>query len=1037
MQALAPSRTADAPAGLAGMIFDVQRFCLHDGPGIRTTVFLKGCPLRCWWCHNPEGLAAGPELMFTRALCTGCGACAAACPEQAHAIRDGKHTIDRRRCRLCGACVEACPAGALVIAGRRMPVGEVMRTVLEDRPYYEASGGGVTLSGGEPLAQAAFSLALLEACKSAGLHTALDTSLHAEWDTIEPFLPAVALFLADLKHVDSARHRAATGVGSERIMANLRRLAQEGADVIVRVPVVVGFNAAPADGAAMADFLAGLGNVRQVELLGYHVLGEGKREGLGLPTAAAAHAAPSAEDLRALVRAFEARGLAVRCPAAEPPPPAPTGRYQDRLEALHRRKLHHTAVKRQAGPRDVDDWGQVPLEGRAFVFAPRSERGDGRIAGPRDCGANFRRFLAACPTYVDADSSLLGGYYLTFDPFVTGWKGLGLWDHLSAEHERYGILHGIDGTQHFLSDVRIGLELGFGGLLAKIERFRAVNGGPEQQAYYDGLSEFVRGVQEWIARHAAAAREQAEGEGDAARRANLLEMAELNERLVAAPPATFRQACQWLAWYQMAKRAYVGGGPIGRIDLLLWPYYRRERDAGTLDDEEAVFHLACFLLKDSAYVQVGGVDERGRDVTNAVSLLVLAAARRIRIAANIAVMVHDDMDPLLMRRAVELLLIGRMGIPRFAGQEALIDGFVRRGFPLAAARGRVQAGCHWFCVPGREYGFCDLIKINFAKVLLAAMDDMPADGAGGAERLWELFRGHLRRAIDVVAEGIDIHMANHQHLYPELALSLLCHGPIEKGLDASAGSLEFTNIGVDGSALATAADSLAAIEQRIDRERAVGWAELKDALRDNWAGHQRARQLMRTVVGFGRGGPAGRRWAERISRCFAEMVTAAPTPAGWRMSPGLFSWASTIWMGKTTGATGDGRGAGEPISFGANPNAGRLRGGPMSATELSSAVAAVQCGFGNPAPLQLDVDAGPGVDSEAVARFEALIRTHFRLGGTLINANVLDRRTLLDACRDPARYPDLLVRVTGFSAYFASLSDEFRQLVRQRVIAAQ
>jgi formate C-acetyltransferase len=185
----------------------------------------------------------------------------------------------------------------------------------------------------------------------------------------------------------------------------------------------------------------------------------------------------------------------------------------------------------------------------------------------------------------------------------------------------------------------------------------------------------------------------------------------------------------------------------------------------------------------------------------------------------------------------------------------------------------------------------------------------------------------------------------------------------------------------------------------------------------------------------GRGDSAGLRWAVRIAREFAGMVVASPTPGGWRMSPGLFSWASTLWMGSQTGATPDGRGAGEPISFGANPNAGRLHGGAVSPTALSSAVARVQCGYGNPSPLQLDVDFTSAVDAETAAKFEALIRTHFRLGGSLINVNVLDREVIEDACRHPEKHGDLIVRVTGFSAYFASLSDGFRRLVCERIVA--
>jgi formate C-acetyltransferase len=291
--------------------------------------------------------------------------------------------------------------------------------------------------------------------------------------------------------------------------------------------------------------------------------------------------------------------------------------------------------------------------------------------------------------------------------------------------------------------------------------------------------------------------------------------------------------------------------------------------------------------------------------------------------------------------------------------------------------------------------------------------------------------------VGVTARGIDWHIEHQHKFYPELALSLLSHGPIERGVDMSHGGVEYINVGVDGSAIATVADSFAAIEQRIEQEKSVSWTELYGGMNQGWWRHGRTRMLMQSMPGFGRGGTRGDYWAGRISAEFNRMVVAKPTPAGHKMTPGLFSWASTLSMGRDTGATPDGRGNGDPISFGANPNPGRLRGGSLVPTAMSTAIAAVQPGYGNTAPFQFDVDPGLAADADGTETFEALIRTHFALGGTLINANILDREKILDACRNPSKYPDLVVRVTGFSAYFASLSDAFRKLVYERIVAME
>jgi formate C-acetyltransferase len=272
-------------------------------------------------------------------------------------------------------------------------------------------------------------------------------------------------------------------------------------------------------------------------------------------------------------------------------------------------------------------------------------------------------------------------------------------------------------------------------------------------------------------------------------------------------------------------------------------------------------------------------------------------------------------------------------------------------------------------------------------------------------------------------------------VFPELFLDLCCYGPIEKGLDASHGGLEYYNLCVDGAGLATVADSFAAIEQRIEKEKRLTWQELMHYLDTDWAGPagERARLMMKNIPRYGSGGSRADEYAVRIAEAFTRFVKEAPTPAGRNMIPGLFSWAAQIEMGKGVGATPNGRHAGAPISHGANPDPGfRKDGAP---TALALAVASVQSGYGNPSPLQMDLDPGLSQDEGGLEKVMDLIRAHFALGGTEINLNVLDAAKVLEAHEDPSRYPDLVVRVTGFSAYFASLSKEMRQQIVDRIVA--
>jgi formate C-acetyltransferase len=382
------------------------------------------------------------------------------------------------------------------------------------------------------------------------------------------------------------------------------------------------------------------------------------------------------------------------------------------------------------------------------------------------------------------------------------------------------------------------------------------------------------------------------------------------------------------------------------------------------------------------------------------------------------------------------MVADRAGVPKFLGSDSLVSGFARNGYSLGLARERAYSGCHWCAMPGREYTLNDCVKINLAAVFLAAWDDLSAAGSPTVERLWALFEQHLRRAVEVLAEGLDFHLAHMHEVFPELVMDLLCHGTVEQGLDASNGGVEFVNLCVDGAGLATVADSFGALEQRLETEGLLGWDDLQRAVATNWENPEgeRARLLMRSAGRYGSGNSVADGYAVRVSRLFTDLVKEKPTPAGRNMIPGLFSWAAQIAMGADLGATPNGRRAGEAISHGANPDPGFRKDGAPSA--LANAIAAVQPGWGNSAPMQIEIDPGLTQGPEAVDNLVALIRTHMELGGTQINMNVLDRAKLLEAHTDPTRYPDLVVRLTGFSVYFASLSPDFRHMVVDRLLDA-
>lgn len=262
-----------------GIIFNIQRYSIHDGPGIRTTVFLKGCPLKCFWCQNPESQRSQPEIFLVRSNCTLCGKCFNVCSNGASSLLENNSTIDRSKCIGCGKCVEVCPSEARKLVGTPMTTDEVMREVLKDVKFYENSGGGVTLSGGEPVAQPGFALSILRSCKEAGLHTVLDTCGYVPWGGMKRLLSYTDLVFFDIKTIDTKKHHQATGKSNRLILENAKRIANY-KPMRVRVPLIPNFNDSPEDIRRIALFVKNEMGSIEIDLLSYNKLGEVKYDRL-------------------------------------------------------------------------------------------------------------------------------------------------------------------------------------------------------------------------------------------------------------------------------------------------------------------------------------------------------------------------------------------------------------------------------------------------------------------------------------------------------------------------------------------------------------------------------------------------------------------------------------------------------------------------------------------------------------------------------------------------------------------------------------
>lgn len=303
-------------SNLHGLIFDIRKFSLHDGPGIRTTVFFKGCPLSCWWCHNPESQSSAPEMMLWDSRCIRCGSCVSTCSVEAISPVENSTGVcfktDRDVCTVCGSCVSACVSDARELVGKCMDVDEVMQAIQRDAHFFEDSQGGVTFSGGEPLVQRAFLAELLQRCKVLDIHTAVDTSGYTPWKALDSIRADTDLFLFDLKMMEDSRHRKYTGVPNGLILHNLRSLSEHGERIIIRVPIIPGVNDDDENLQAVGQFCAELPHLERVDILAYHHSAVGKYKRLNRPYLLPDTRPPSPERMEEIAHLLEKKNLIVK-----------------------------------------------------------------------------------------------------------------------------------------------------------------------------------------------------------------------------------------------------------------------------------------------------------------------------------------------------------------------------------------------------------------------------------------------------------------------------------------------------------------------------------------------------------------------------------------------------------------------------------------------------------------------------------------------------------------------------------------------------
>jgi formate C-acetyltransferase len=711
--------------------------------------------------------------------------------------------------------------------------------------------------------------------------------------------------------------------------------------------------------------------------------------------------------------------------------------YNAKIKELHNLKLRFNdeKLRRLGGHWDTDDHGNIPLDPEPGI-EKTLDPSCSLVSGIEAVTKTFSSWLDHHPVFFHP-ASAFAGCWIGESKIGTAWRPEHRNTALEQQGAKYNLAMGIlYGMNHCGPDLRIGLELGWGGLLKKIRRFRKLNN-PEDTSFYDGEERLVEAIQRYIGRHVSALRKTAAETADPQLKTHYNTIADIDEYLVEGAPRTLREALQWIVHWQDVDRMYHNGGAGQEIDVLLQPYYDEDLKNGLLkDDDETVWYFSSLFFNDPHYHTIGGQDPiTGKDVSTKLSFLILEGQHRLNIPNNLALRIHENTNDELFTRAVQYLFEDGTGVC-YSLSGGLDAGYMRNGHPVNIARMRAKVGCNWTALPGIEYCLQDVTRVCLAQPLLLALDDMmAAGGERSMERLKALYEHHVAEAVRIIKEAADWHYQYKWLNVPEIVLDLVAHGPIERGVDMSHGGVDILDFTCDGVALATAANSFAAIEQRVVNEKRITWDKLYEVLKSNYENAEDVRLMLKSVPQYGAGGTAADRYAKYISTLYTELMHSTPTKMGFTVIPGIFSHGDVYSRGKNLGATPNGRLAGAEISHSADPDPGFLPGGGTAPTAKANAVASVQCGYGNSVPLQVDIDARLAKEMGGIENIKALIRAHNKMGGTLININVVSKEKILEAHADPDKYPDLVVRVTGYSAFFKSLSAEYRQQVVDRWLA--
>jgi pyruvate formate-lyase/glycerol dehydratase family glycyl radical enzyme len=1069
-------------------VLNVQRTCVHDGPGIRTVIFFRGCKLRCKWCHNPEA--------------------------QAFARREER--------------------GAL------WPVSDLMRAVNKDREYYRSTHGGVTLSGGEPLLQPqADLLPLLEALKGEEIQVAVETAGDVPWKAFEATLPYVDLYLFDLKAVgDDELHVQLTGRHLHTVEQNVKSLCGTGAKVTFRMCVVPGCNDSPANLEATAKLLKSVAHPA-IELLRYYNLHESKARRLGL-SQEPLHIS-NERSLEALERAAKAfAGLGIEVAQASLEAARHAAEFSPRVGELasairnsgysvciETAKLKTDFYKKHGFKESTKTHRakllRYILNNKTITVYP-NELLVGNYTSKRVGGNIWVEYFGTAvasilwrierqtPVSFQCSTADKLRFYFGILPF---WARHGLFVKLFPSAEELGLFaarmverkagfnNNLAAIAHYIVNSERMLKLGTSGIAEEVKAKRAESRGAAAD-FYEGVLIALKGLEEFAGRYAARLEELGLAEADTTRRAELSQMAQACRHVPKYPARTFAEALQCILFLHIAlcTESFENAISFGRLDQILYPYYQADVAAGRLDYARAQELVACFVLKleevilindgDSGLqlsrmfetvstdeaLTIGGVDPDGRDATNEVTYLFLDACELRPIGINMTARIHRGSPAKYVERIAEVYLNGSP-MPALYNDDIYTATLQQHyGVSLPEARNYAIVGCVEPNASNDHFGNTDCANVNVTLPLLQALwgDERPLWKKGELDQLGQKALRFARRkassrtpepeahALGALSfapycppKSMDEIMARYQARMNELVAAILAdHARIEKALaahlttplcsslyegciatgrDIYEGGASINTSGIQAVGITDAADSLLAIDEVVYQKKLFTLDEIVGALDADFQGehNQKVRQVLLDAPKFGDDSSAEpAAWVNRVLGVYVKALAAVKhEPRNGRYTAGYYGLNVNRVYGLKTPALPSGRLSGVPLANSVCPHYG------MQQVDLTSSLNAVsQVSFAAYAPngttLTSTIDAGLFPGERGTRNLAGLIQGYFRQGGMQFQPNLVSRETLLDAYHHPEKYKNLIVRIAGYCAYFNELSDELKKEIIDR-----